>query len=394
MRSKLILSSITLVSLATACVSTGVNLPGSGNWMIDRDEGAFVTTLGSDTVAFERFVLQGNTLAVEAVTRSPSTRLWDLRMSWDNDGRLTTYEATQRAPGAAAGEFTVRTGFTARGDSLVWTTTSGGQTRSMTRAVTNPRAPFAPPLLSPYMVAARIALARGDATAHVTSTGGGFDMEVSRPEAAWVAFREAQLGTIRLRLDPRWRAQEIDARSSTLGSYARRLSDIDIAGWARAFAERDVAGRGLGVLSPPDTVHARVGDATITIGYHRPSTRGRTIFGNVVPWGQVWRTGANQATSFTTDRDLLIGGTAVPAGSYTIWSIPSPSGWQLILNRQTGQWGTQYNAAQDLAHIPMRVETLASPMEQFTIALTPRGNESDLSFAWDRTRAVVAVRTP
>jgi hypothetical protein len=394
MRKRFVPIFIVLVSLIAACVSTGANVPRSGDWMVERDAGAFVTTLGSDTIAFERFVLQGNTLDVDAVTRSPRTMTWQLRLNWDDEGRLTTYEATQSAPGAAAGEFTSRTGFVARGDSLVWSSTSGGQTRTMTRAAANQRAPFIPPLLSPYMVMARIALARGDATAHVASAGGGFDMQVSRPDRAWLAFTDPQLGTIRLRLDAGWRTQEIDATGSTLGSYARRLSDIDIAGWAREFAARDAAGRGVGMLSPPDTVRANVGGATVTIGYHRPFRRGRTIFPDVVRWGQVWRTGANQATAFATDRDLLIGGTHVPAGSYTIWSIPSQTGWQLILNRQTGQWGTQYNAEQDLAHIPMRVETLASPVEQFTIAITPRGNEHDLSFTWDTRRGVVDVRTP
>jgi hypothetical protein len=106
----------------------------------------------------------------------------------------------------------------------------------------------------------------------------------------------------------------------------------------------------------------------------------------------VWRTGANQATAFTTDRDLLIGGTRVPAGSYTIWTIPNEQGWQLILNKQTGQWGTVYNAEQDLVHIPMTVETLTDPVDRFTIALVPTSDANRLMLEWDRTRAAVDVR--
>lgn len=146
------------------------------------------------------------------------------------------------------------------------------------------------------------------------------------------------------------------------------------------------------MLSLPDSVRAMIGSANVAIAYHRPATRGRVIFGGVVPWGRVWRTGANQATAFSTDRDLLIGGVRVPAGSYTIWTIPGRQEWQLILNKQTGQWGTVYNAEQDLVHIPMTVEMLPEPVDRFTIALVPMADASRLTLEWDRTRAAVDVR--
>ncbi len=88
-------------------------------------------------------------------------------------------------------------------------------------------------------------------------------------------------------------------------------------------------------LSPPDSVRATVAGAQIAIDYSRPSMRGRKIFGGVVPWNQVWRTGANLATRFTTSADLVMGGKTIPKGSYTLWTLPSPAGWQLIINKQT-----------------------------------------------------------
>lgn len=146
------------------------------------------------------------------------------------------------------------------------------------------------------------------------------------------------------------------------------------------------------MLSLPDSVRAMIGSANVAIAYHRPATRGRMIFGGVVPWGRVWRTGANQATAFSTDRDLLIGGVRVPAGSYTIWTIPGRQEWQLILNKQTGQWGTVYNAEQDLVHIPMTVEMLPEPVDRFTIAFVPAADANRLTLEWDRTRAAVEVK--
>jgi len=109
----------------------------------------------------------------------------------------------------------------------------------------------------------------------------------------------------------------------------------------------------------------------------------------VVPWGTVWRTGANAATQFRTDRDLVIGGVVVPAGTYTLFSLPAQTGWQLIVNRQTGQWGTAYDSAQDLIRVPLTVSALGAPVEVFTIAVEPQDAGGVLSFAWDRTRAQV-----
>ena len=154
------------------------------------------------------------------------------------------------------------------------------------------------------------------------------------------------------------------------------------------------ANRPLGVLSPADSVITSVGRAAIAVRYARPAMRGRTIFGAVVPWDRVWRTGANSATLFETSADLLVGGTRVPAGRYTLYSIPSPSGWTLIINRNTGQWGTEYDARHDLARVAMAVTPLDQPVERFTIAVDAEATGGVLSLAWERTRAAVRFTVP
>jgi hypothetical protein len=106
--------------------------------------------------------------------------------------------------------------------------------------------------------------------------------------------------------------------------------------------------------SPPGTAEVTLKGKSITIDYSRPSMRGRKIMGALVPYGKVWRTGANEATTLTTPIDLNIGGTKVPAGKYTIWTLPSADTWKLIINKQTGQWGTVYDEKQDLARIEMK----------------------------------------
>ncbi len=116
--------------------------------------------------------------------------------------------------------------------------------------------------------------------------------------------------------------------------------------------------------SPPGQATLTFADGnTVTIDYSRPSMRNRKIFGGLVPYDQVWRTGANAATSLKTSVDLNIGGTTVPKGSYTIYTLPGTSKWQLIINKQTGQWGTEYSQGQDLARIPMKVTQRSSGLE-------------------------------
>ena len=143
--------------------------------------------------------------------------------------------------------------------------------------------------------------------------------------------------------------------------------------------------------SPRDTAETRIADRRVYVDYGRPSMRGRTIMGGLVPFGEVWRTGANEATTFVTETDLRIGETNVPAGTYTLYTLPGESAWQLIINRQTGQWGTEYDQAQDLARIPMRVERTAAPVEQFTINLVA-GSPAQLVMEWENTRASVPMQ--
>lgn len=146
--------------------------------------------------------------------------------------------------------------------------------------------------------------------------------------------------------------------------------------------------------SPPGTATFSFSDGkTVNIAYSRPSAKGRKIMGGLVPYGQVWRTGANEATSFTTDADLVVGGTTVPAGKYTIYALPGESAWKLIINKQTGQWGTKYDEKQDLARVDMQVSKTSAPVEQFTISFDKAGdNAAKLKLEWENTAASVDVK--
>jgi hypothetical protein len=144
--------------------------------------------------------------------------------------------------------------------------------------------------------------------------------------------------------------------------------------------------------SPPGTADVTLKGQSITIAYSRPSMRGRKIMGGLVPYGEVWRTGANEATMLSTPVDLNIGGTIVPAGKYTLWTLPAEGTWKLIINKQTGQWGTEYHQDQDLARVDMQKSKTSQPVEEFTISWKKKGADSaDLVMEWETTRVSVPV---
>lgn len=145
--------------------------------------------------------------------------------------------------------------------------------------------------------------------------------------------------------------------------------------------------------SPPAQAQCKLPDGkTITVDYSSPRAKGRKIFGGLVPYGEIWRTGANEATTFVTDANLTVGKVAIPAGSYTIFTIPNPDKWTLIINKKTGEWGIPYKyEADELARVDMKVSATPGPVENFTIAFDQVSNTCQLNLSWESTQASVGI---
>lgn len=162
---------------------------------------------------------------------------------------------------------------------------------------------------------------------------------------------------------------------------------------ALAVALTVCAGARQGRPSPAGTADVTLKGQTISIHYSRPSMRGRKIMGGLVPFGEVWRTGANEATELSTPLDLTIGGANVPAGKYTLYTLVGERDWKLIVNKQTGQWGTEYHPEQDLVRVDMHTGKTPAPVEQFTISWSKTGADAaNLVLEWENTRASVSVK--
>jgi hypothetical protein len=146
--------------------------------------------------------------------------------------------------------------------------------------------------------------------------------------------------------------------------------------------------------SPPASAQCKFSDGkTVKVDYSSPRAKGRKVFGGLVPYGEVWRTGANEATTFVTDANVNVGGTAVPAGSYTIFTVPKADAWTLVISKKTGEWGTDYaGEKEDLARVPMTLSKTSAPVENFIIAFDQGGSQCTMNITWEGTRASVVVK--
>ncbi|HEX2093797.1 MAG TPA: DUF2911 domain-containing protein [Longimicrobiaceae bacterium] len=358
-----------------------------------QQSGAFVTLLGSDTIAAERYTHAGDRIVGREVIRTPRTTITDYMATLAADGTVSHVEVQSQRPGEPEPYQRATIEFGA--DSALVTTWRPDRTRSYRVAAPRGSIPWVSMSMALYEPALRWARSAGVDSAAVALVPPGsqsFAATLRRTGSRSFEVRHVA-GAYRMEVDEQGRITAWDGTASTVQVLAERVPSLDLDFLAAAFLAREQANGAMGLLSPRDSVRATLGSASLVVDYGRPSRRGRRIFGNVVPWGKVWRAGANAATHLRTDRALVIGGVVVPAGTYTLWTLPSLAGWKLILNRQTGQWGIEYDPERDLVRVEMRVERLPEAVDQFTIAVEPEGDGGRLVLLWDDTRAWVPIST-
>jgi hypothetical protein len=353
------------------------------------DRAAFITSLGSDTLVVEQFTRTANRLETDLAARVPRTRRIHFVATLNPDQTVARLEVSVHpaVPAPDAPAFSGEMVFSK--DSAITTVHVGDSTQTL-RVATEPGA--MPISSASYALYEQIFL-------HVRRAGRdslGFQVVPIGGNQAYQTYAVRRGGQAvdldyfglpaHAKVDKDGRLLALDGRETTNKVIVTRVAKADVDAALKDFAARDAAGQTMGQLSPRDTVRATIGSAHLVIDYGRPHKRGRDIFGVVVPWDQVWRTGANAATGFTTDADLKVGGTTIPKGSYTLFSLPSKDGTKLIINSQTGQWGTEYHQDKDFARVAVTTEALPQPVETFTIAIDSQGAGGVLKFQWDRTQ--------
>jgi hypothetical protein len=199
-------------------------------------------------------------------------------------------------------------------------------------------------------------------------------------------------------LDDQGRMVAYSGAGTTDKEEVRRVSAVpDLDSLFQRYSADEMARGVPRALSVRDTARGAIGRAVLTVDYSRPLQRGRVLLGGLIPYGQVWRTGANAATQLTTSTPIRLAGVPLDSGSYTLWTLPTRDGVQLIINRETGQWGTEYQARHDIARVPMIVDSTEAPVEEFTILVDSAGRAAAsrpyrrLVMEWGRFRWGVAV---
>jgi len=373
-------------TLFTLLAFLPATLAGQGR----SERAAFVSRLGDDTLSVEQFTRTGNRLEVDVAARVPRARRIHFVATLNPDQTVARLQVNAQ-PATPAPDTPAFTGeMVFNKDSEITTIKLPDSAQTVRMAIE----PGAMPLSSTsYALYEQIFLrfrraGRDSLPFQVVPFGAPTPTKTSvarrGPDSADFDYFGLPL---RAKLDQQGRLLALDGSGSTNKVQVVRVSSVDVDKAFRDFAARDAAGKALGQLSPRDTVRATIGNAHLAVDYGRPHKRGREIFGTVVPWNQVWRTGANAATGFTTDADIKVGATTIPKGSYTIWTLPSPSGAKLIVNSQTGQWGTEYDSTKDLARLDLTAGPLAQPVEVFTIGIDSQGDRAGvLKLQWDRTQ--------
>jgi hypothetical protein len=366
----------------------------------------FVTTLGNDTVSVERVEHTPTRLVTDGVDRWPFVRRRHTEFDLDVDGTIQRMVMDVRTPnGRSPRERSrrVTADFSKESVRISVRDSSGVQDTSFATggAITVPHVSMMYSVIELEIAAAlrraaAAGLPPGDSVLFRQfypdrDVGPSFTLHRGyvHPRASGkVELRHDWLaGTGDVTVDSGGRMLTYSGMRSTYKVAVARTAtppDVEAIGDRLAAAERQT---GQQQLSVRDTVRATIGAASFTVDYGRPLARGRTLLGNVISYDRVWRTGANAATQFTTSAPITITGLAVPAGTYTLWTVPRVSGVDLIVNKQTGQWGTQYGRAHDLGRAAMKSGVVDSPVEQFTIAIEPAdARHGTLVLSWGTFR--------
>jgi len=346
-----------------------------------QDRGAWIARLGTDTVALETYLRTATGIRGEIVTRSPIALHRIYTVTYGAGG--WTYELVTHNIGGAPN---VPAEAKANGSGTPYLFPAVGPIEDVVRSLKGDSA-----------TVAGVQMTNGHAVA----------LSVKRVTRDSVRMYLGPIvGPFVGVLDSAGNLTSISGQQTTEKYDWERVRDLDLATLGPKFASRAVA-----ILSPRETTTVATGGTGITITYGSPSVRGRAIFGALVPWGQVWRAGANAATTLKTTGPVSIAGHVIPAGAYTLWILPTPTAWTLVINRETlapcgtacpaqraPLWGTDYSADSDLVRVPMLVQQVPALIEHFGITATPQrgmtGDAALVTFAWEHTRASVELRKP
>ncbi|WP_428235556.1 DUF2911 domain-containing protein [Gracilimonas sp.] len=349
----------------------------------DPNEGSFVTLLGNDTLAVEQFVKTDSSITAQVILRSPEVQISTYILHFDELGGIESMVQTDHSPvnGFQEDGATVRN-ITKVGDSLSVRVLRDEDYITYRAPFEEGLLPFIDMVHWPYELAFNKASEADQDTIIQPLLSGNriMDFTIAEIEGDSMTVRHPFRGVMGVRVNRDGDIQHLDAGLTTRKLKVYRTGQLDMNALANRFGNDPV-----GELSGAVSAEYSFKGANFRVDFGSPKKRGRDLFGNIVPWGERWRTGANRATHFYTSEDLMFGDLEVPAGEYTLFTIPQPDGGTLIINKQTGQNGRSYDESRDLGRVPMEISTTEETVEAFTISVEETEEGGELNLAWGNT---------
>lgn len=349
----------------------------------------FVTMLGNDTLAVEQFEKTQNGINAKVILRSPETMFSSYELETDSAGGIQEmvrrdYSLDDQFSGRGEAVQTIRK----ENDSLIVERQTEEGIETDTVEYQRGALPFIDMVHWPYELAFNnaVKVSQDSIDQQLLTRGQLSTFVIAKIDDDSATIRHPYRGVMGVDVNENGDLLHLDAGLTTRKLKVYRTSDIDIDEIGRRYAEMEASGNPFGELSGAESKKFSFNGADFRVQYGSPEKRGRTIFGGIVPWGEQWRTGANRATHFRTSHDLVIGDLEVPAGEYTLFTIPEEDGGTLIINSQTGQNGQTYDESRDLGRVPMEIRTQPEVTEKFTITIVENGsNGGVLKLIWDQT---------
>ena len=370
----------------------------------------FLTMLGHDTISIESTTRQGNTLTSDEVDRFPRVEIRHTVVNLNDDGSIQHLVMDIQTPSEPPGQRDRKVFADVANNKvhLSKTDSIGTVNRDFPTggSIVVAHVPQMYSLYELYFAAAlkQAAASKLAAGSPVQMRQFYIDREFDRFPLGHATVTLLDSGKLEITHD--WLSGTgeaiMDSSYNMLGysgdrtTYKVQVNRLttppDIKPIADRFVAKETAAGNVKSLSVRDTTRAQIGNAMFTVDYGRPLLRGRTLLGDVIPYDRVWRTGANAATQFTTSTLIKLAGMQVPAGTYTLFTAPHTNGVDLIVNKQSGQWGTEYNGSLDLGTARMVSEVATATVEEFTLSIVPGDNRhGNLVIEWGPFRWIAPI---
>jgi hypothetical protein len=357
-------------------------------------KGCLIYTLGSDTAAIGNYSLTGNDFTLAIANLREAVLVTQMKGSFFPDGQLKTAEGSIYKPSVNRDSGLVYS-FTlwCVGDTtyiqLRRNANSVVQKYPVKIMVANSLGGFALVYMPALLVNYALSGNKDSIASHHIVFNSARDFSIRKLGAKDFSAGSSVMGYFTLHLDGNGDLRTVDGIGSTWNVRGTVIAPVNMDSVIAAWVKNDRIRPHAAIVNKLDSTEATIGGGGVKIRYSRPAVRGRQIFGEVVPYGRFWRTGADAATKLTTSQPLYFGGKELPPGQYSLWTLPAKDGWTLMINSQADIWGTEYHADKDVLRVPMTVGQLNDKVELLTIQVVPEDSAGRIEVSWDRVKAVV-----